>query len=60
MTIVYAFYLNFNFFIRFFQIDEKFILKDERVFQNLSTAAEFVLGGERRNGNLWQKNQKAE
>ncbi|SEI55138.1 DUF262 domain-containing protein [Sharpea azabuensis] len=42
------------------QIDEKFILKDERVFQNLSTAAEFVLGGERRNGNLWQKNQKAE
>ncbi|MDD6712234.1 MAG: DUF262 domain-containing HNH endonuclease family protein [Sharpea porci] len=41
-------------------IDEKYILKDERVFQNLSTAAEFVLGGERRNGNLWQKTHKAE
>lgn len=41
-------------------IDEKYILKDERVFQNLSTAAEFVLGGERRNGNLWQKSQKVD
>ena len=42
------------------QIDEKYILKDKRIFRNLSTAAEFVLGGERRNGNMWQKSPKAD